>query len=219
MEITSHISLVGGAGVSAPSDGAVYLVRDGNQGALIDAGTGRGTSRIMDNIRTQGLQPGEIAYLFLTHCHYDHSGGAPALRELTGCALVAHALDATFLEEGNNDVTAASWYGTFMEPYGVDIKVTGKGQSFDLGSLSLEVHHTPGHSPGSTVITVESDNKLVLFGQDIHGPLNDLFLSNRNDYVRSLEYILSLGADILCEGHFGIYHGKDEVRDFIESYL
>ena len=101
----------------------------------------------------------------------------------------------------------------------MDIKVTGKGQSFDLGSLSLELHHTPGHSPGSTVITVESDNKLVLFGQDIHGPLNDLFHSNREDYIESLEYILSLEADILCEGHFGIYHGKDKVRDFIESYL
>jgi hypothetical protein len=41
----------------------------------------------------------------------------------------------------------------------------------------------------------------------------------REDYVKSLEFMLSLEADILCEGHFGVYIGKDRVRDFIESFL
>ena len=36
------------------------------------------------------------------------------------------------------------------------------------------------------------------------------------DYEKSLEFMLSLGADILCEGHFGVYVGKDRVREFIE---
>jgi glyoxylase-like metal-dependent hydrolase (beta-lactamase superfamily II) len=66
---------------------------------------------------------------------------------------------------------------------------------------------------------VVSDGLLVLFGQDVHGPLNDALRSVREDYVRSLEFMLSLDADILCEGHFGVFHGKESVRDFIESFL
>jgi hypothetical protein len=31
--------------------------------------------------------------------------------------------------------------------------------------------------------------------------------------------MLDLDADILCEGHFGIYRGKDNVKEFIGSFL
>ncbi|HPA71942.1 MAG TPA: MBL fold metallo-hydrolase, partial [Spirochaetota bacterium] len=101
----------------------------------------------------------------------------------------------------------------------VDEKVEGPRADFSVGALSLTMHHAPGHSPGSSVITVVSGGLLVLFGQDVHGPLNDALRSVREDYERSLEYLMSLDADILCEGHFGVIRGKDEVRDFIESFL
>jgi hypothetical protein len=35
----------------------------------------------------------------------------------------------------------------------------------------------------------------------------------------SLKFLLSLGADILCEGYYGVFSGKEEVADFIESFL
>ena len=40
-----------------------------------------------------------------------------------------------------------------------------------------------------------------------------------DDYKRSLKFMIALEADILCEGHFGIYRGNQEVGRFIESYL
>jgi glyoxylase-like metal-dependent hydrolase (beta-lactamase superfamily II) len=132
---------------------------------------------------------------------------------------VAHELDAVFLEEGNSNVTAARWYGTHMEPVKIDIKVEGARQDFTLGALEIAFLHAPGHSPGSSVLTVRSDGRLVLFGQDVHGPLNDVLRSSRSDYIRSLEFLISLDADILCEGHFGVFQGKDTVRRFIESFL
>ncbi len=219
MSITPHIYQVGGSAESHPADAAAYLVRDGREAALIDAGTGRGFERMVKNIRETGTDLSSIKYLFLTHCHYDHTGGAQAVRDATGCRIVAHALDAEFLEAGDSEVTAASWYGAWMEPLAVDEKVEGPHADFSVGSLTLTIHHTPGHSPGSSVITVVSGGLLVLFGQDVHGPLNDALRSVREDYERSLEYLMSLDADILCEGHFGVIRGKDEVRDFIESFL
>jgi glyoxylase-like metal-dependent hydrolase (beta-lactamase superfamily II) len=61
----------------------------------------------------------------LTHCHFDHTGGAERLRKDLGSKIVAHALDAVYLESGDSEVTAASWYGSRMNPLPVDIKLTG----------------------------------------------------------------------------------------------
>ncbi len=65
----------------------------------------------------------------------------------------------------------------------------------------------------------ESDGLKNLFGQDVHGPLDASLLSDREDYRRSLRLLLSLEADVLCEGHYGVIRGKEEVADFIESFL
>jgi glyoxylase-like metal-dependent hydrolase (beta-lactamase superfamily II) len=219
MKITSNVFLVGGPNKSAPADAAIYLIRSGSEAALVDAGTGGGTARVMKNIASEGADPRCVRYLFITHCHYDHTGGANAVRELSGCKIVAHELDAEFLESGDSEVTAASWYGAWMDPVKVDIKVSGTEKEFTIGSHVVKFYHAPGHSPGSAVLTMESDGKRVLFGQDVHGPLNDGLRSVREDYVKSLEFMLSLEADILCEGHFGVYAGREKVRDFIESFL
>jgi glyoxylase-like metal-dependent hydrolase (beta-lactamase superfamily II) len=219
VKITSNIFLVGGSNKSDSADAAIYLIRSGSEAALVDAGTGGGTDRVLKNIQGAGIEPRAVKYLFLTHCHYDHTGGAAAIKSATGCKIVAHDLDAAFLEAGDSEVTAASWYGSWMEPLKVDIKVAGREKFFTVGELEVAFYHAPGHSPGSAVLTTVSDGRLVLFGQDVHGPLNDSLRSVRSDYEKSLEFMLSLDADILCEGHFGVYVGKEKVRDFIESFL
>ena len=219
MKITSHIYQVGGSGLSNSSDAAVYLITSAGRSALVDSGTGKGTSRIADNIKSEGIDLSSVEYLFLTHCHYDHTGGANKIRDLTGCRIVMHQLDARYIVNGDSEVTAASWYGAIMAPVKVDTVVTGKNMSFTVGDLEISFYHTPGHSPGSSVLTAVSDGRLVLFGQDVHGPLDSALLSSRSDYMASLEFMLSLNADILCEGHYGVITGKDKVKAFIRSYL
>jgi hypothetical protein len=59
----------------------------------------------------------------------------------------------------------------------------------------------------------------VLFGQDVHGPLHPSLLSDRSQYSDSLKFLLSLESDILCEGHFGVYKGRENVQNFIRQYL
>jgi glyoxylase-like metal-dependent hydrolase (beta-lactamase superfamily II) len=219
MKITRHVYLVGGSSESHASDAAIYLVKGDGEAALIDAGTGKGHARVLKNIEEAGVGLGEVTRLFITHCHYDHTGGAELMRQATGCRIVSHALDADFLQMGDSRVTAASWYGEKMEPTRVDLRVEGGEERFSVGGMELAFYHAPGHSPGSAVLTLVSDGLLVLFGQDVHGPLNDVLLSSRGDYVRSLEFLLSLEADVLCEGHFGVFAGKEKVREFIESFL
>ena len=217
--ITREIFQVGGQGLTTPEDAAIYLVNFDGHAALVDAGAGRGQRRLLDHLATLGVRPEHIEYLLLTHCHYDHTGGARDLREKLGCPVVAHELDADFLERGDNEVTAASWYGAKLYPCPVDRRLRGAQETLPLGARSITALHIPGHSPGSVAYLTESESQTVLFGQDVHGPLDLRLRSNRTDYRASLERLLALEADVLCEGHYGIFRGKSAVAEFIRSFL
>jgi len=217
-KITPEIFIVGGENTHS-HDAAVYLISSAGVSALIDAGTGKCNNMIIENIKKCGISPGSLKYIFLTHCHYDHTGGAEELKKLTGAEIIAHELDAIYLEKGDSEVTAAAWYGEKQKVIKIDRKISGERAMFELGSMEITVLHAPGHTPGSIVLTVNSDGKKILFGQDVHGPLHPALRSDRENYIRSLKLMLNLEADILCEGHYGVISGKDKVRDFIQSFI
>lgn len=219
MTITSEIWQVGGDGYTSAQDAAIYLVCFDNCAALVDAGCGGQIDRLAANIRACGVAPEKIEYLLLTHCHFDHIGGAEEVRDRFDCAIVVHEKDAVAMETGNSLLTAANWYGKRQRRVNVDVKLSGSRSQITLGSRPVTAIHTPGHTPGSVVYLVESDRMRVLFGQDVHGPLHDDFGSDQEDYRQSLLNMAELGADILCEGHFGIFRGADKVREFIRSFL
>ena len=102
MKIMDNLWQVGGAEFTTVEDAAAYLVRFGETAVLIDAGCGSDHDMLVMNI-SEVLPPDvEIEYLFLTHCHYDHSGGAAKVRDQYGCKIVAHALDTPYLENGDS---------------------------------------------------------------------------------------------------------------------
>ncbi len=219
MKITSEIFQVGGEGFTSIQDAAIFLINIGGHAVLVDSGCGFQENQLMANIKSLGISPKEIKLLLLTHCHFDHTGGAESLRGKLKCKVMAHELDAQFIELGDNEVTAAKWYDASMKPTRVDRKLKGARETIAVGSCEIQAFHIPGHSPGSVAYLLESDEQKVLFGQDIHGPLHPSLLSNRDDYINSLTFLISLEADILCEGHFGVIKGRKEVEAFIKSYL
>jgi ABC-type dipeptide/oligopeptide/nickel transport system ATPase component len=129
-----------------------------------------------------------------------------------------HKLDAPPLETGDPILTAANWYQTNFPPMPVDVKFNLTEEVLIFGEQKIVCLHTPGHTPGSICIYLDKDGKRILFGQDLHGPLLEEFGSNLEDYGRSTQKLLDLDADILCEGHFGIYKTKKDVREYIRSY-
>lgn len=218
IRIRNNLWQVGGNGLTDPSDAAIYLLSFGDKAALIDAGSGRGQAQLIKNI-AEHLEPNvQLEYLLLTHCHFDHTGGAEAVRDEYGCRIVAHELDAVYLESGDNRVTGASWYGATHEPFTIDTKLQGHETNLAIGSGAIKAISSPGHSPGSVVYTTDIDSELILFGQDIHGPIHSELLSDEKQYLDSLGRLLDLNADVLLEGHFGVIETKQEVREFIEYW-
>jgi len=219
MEIAPGVYQIGGNGFTGMQDAAVYLITSGGQAAIVDAGCGHSGKRLLENIAACDVPKEQVVYLLLTHCHFDHTGGGKFLRDTLSCKSVAHELDAVFIEAGDNDVSAATWYGDTLSPFPIDMQLTGDRAKIPLGDAVIEAIHIPGHSPGSVAYLFESGGQLVLFGQDVHGPLHPSLRSVRADYERSLQKLIDLKADILCEGHYGVLRGKDSVSEFIHSFL
>ncbi len=219
MKITDEIFQVGGGYLSSGEDAAIYLIYSDGHAALVDAGCGNATETVFSNIRSCGIDPKAIEYLLITHCHFDHTGGVKKIKQATNCQIVAHKEDAPFLEKGDQRVTAARWYGATLDPFLVDRKLSLPQEEISLGNLAIEAIHIPGHSPGSVAYLTMSQGLKVLFGQDVHGPLDPALLSNQEDYIHSLNRLLLLGADILCEGHYGIIRGKKDVARYISSFI
>jgi len=220
MKITNEVFQVGGSEFTSEEDAAIYAIYFNGHASIIDSGCGEYQDRLFQNIKDCGIHLNEIEYLLLTHCHYDHTGGAASFKKkVTNCKIVAHESDAQFLEKGDNIVTAATWYGSILQPFQVDLKLTHPKEIIPLGQKEIYAFHIPGHSPGSVVYLIESEGQKILFGQDVHGPIDSQLLSDRSQYQKSLRLLLSLEADILCEGHFGIFEGKNNVRDFIGAFI
>lgn len=215
--ITPEVYQVGGAGLTHANDAAIYLVAVSGGAALIDAGCGRGSDLLLLNLEAAGVAPDEIDFLLLTHCHYDHTGGAAALRRRFGWRVALHTDEVAYLSKGDNDVSAAAWYGDELTPCPVDLPLVD-GQELRIGERALRAIHIPGHSPGSLAYLVESAGQRVVFAQDVHGPLHPSLLSNRADYQASLGKLAALEADILCEGHYGVFVGRREVAQFIARF-
>ena len=217
-EISKNIYLVGSSEITDPRDCAVYLI-DLGELILVDAGAGPSASQIVRNIERVGQDPSKLSTVIITHCHVDHSGGAGLFQKRFGTQLVMHEQDAKAVEEGDIRMTAAQWYNLDFEPTPVDVRLSGEEQTLFFGSHSIVCLHTPGHTPGSISLYLDLGGKRFLFGQDIHGPFHPDFGSDLVAWRRSMQRLLALEADVLFEGHFGVYEPKEQVSAYIERYL
>ncbi|MBP1729619.1 MAG: zn-dependent hydrolase including glyoxylase [Deltaproteobacteria bacterium] len=212
------VYVVASSEITDPRDCTVYLI-DLGELVLIDAGAGPSASQIKRNIELLGLDPGKLSSVVLTHCHIDHCGGAQFFVNEFGARLIMHEADAAPVERGDGKMTAASWYGLRSDPVLIDVKITGEEETISFSGQALVCLHTPGHTPGSLSVYMDRAGKRVLFGQDIHGPFHPDFGSDIALWRKSMHHLLQLQADVLCEGHFGVYEPKERVRAYIEHYL
>ena len=212
-EIIKNIYYVGDSGCS------VYLVDTKSEEGLVLIDCGMSVE-IIKKISKFGLNPRDIKHCILTHFHIDHTAACSDLKNLNKQVdFYAHDLDATAIEEkGHDSKTAASWYGVEYKPVKLERRLRGDLEKIQIGQIEFQCIHTPGHTPGSISVLIVVESTKILFGQDIHGPFYNSFGSNLVDYQKSMQKLLDLKADILCEGHYGVIKPASEVALFIQRH-
>lgn len=198
----------------------VYLIDSKSKDGLILIDCGMNLDLIKD-IQELELDPKEIKHCIITHFHIDHIGACSDLKFFNeNVKFYAHELDSKPIEErGHDSQTAASWYGVKYTPIKLDKKFSKDIENLKFGKYEFQCIHTPGHTPGSISVLLKAEGKKILFGQDIHGPFMRSFGSNLEDYQNSMQKLLELEADILCEGHFGIIQPIKRVKEYILKYM
>ena len=169
-----------------------YILEDEGEkrAAVIDPGDE--AERILSVLREMDSQ---VDYILLTHGHYDHTTAVPQLHKaLPQAGIYIHRADAD--GAGNTLFPLAGQVEGLL--------FYGEGDTLPLGSLTIEVMHTPGHSPGS--VTLKAGD--VLFTGDT------LFAGDcgRTDLPGgSYEEILaSLGRLGRLEGNFHVCPGHEQ---------
>ncbi len=126
-------------------DNNVWVVGDDTECVVIDAP--HDVDAILAVVGSRTLKA-----IVCTHAHDDHVRVAPALREATGAPILLHPDDQPVWELTHPD---ALW--------DVDL---ADGQTIEVGGITLEVLHTPGHAPGA-VCLYAADHGCVFTGDTL----------------------------------------------------
>lgn len=224
MKLTDNIYLVGSGfiGLSNELDGHIYLIDAGTELALIDCGAGVDTEAIVENIKSDGLDPGKLSKLLLTHAHPDHAGGARWFKDNYGMKVYISSREQKLLAEGSASelgLEMALKSGGYFEGYRFkhcQAEGLNDGQSIKLGDLSLKHILTPGHSPGSACYLLDTGKRQDLFSGDtvmmngMVGLLNCPGFS-MDAYRKTARILKGLKPDGLFPGHMMfIINGGDK---------
>ena len=140
-----------------PQMDAAHVVVAGSRAAIVDTGPNTAVPLILAALAELGIERDAVEYLFLTHVHLDHAGGAGALmRELPRATAVVHPrgaphmIDPTRLIAGTRavygDELYSRLYGEILPIARERLVIAQDGQRFDLGDRNFECVHTPGHA-------------------------------------------------------------------------
>lgn len=153
---------------------ASHLIVDSGRAAFVDTGTNFSVPTLQAAVRAQGLAAEDVEYIFLTHVHLDHAGGAGLLAQVFAHAEVVvhprgagHLIDPAKLIAGTRavygDAAFERMYGDIQPIPKERLGVVQDGDSRQLGRRRFEFLHTPGHALHHVCI-VEREAGIVFSG-------------------------------------------------------
>lgn len=93
-----------------------------------------------------------VKYILLTHGHFDHLGGVDQIKQLTGAKVLIHENDADCLLDPRRNLSVLAGMSMVLEPADGFLK---ENETIALGTISIRVIHTPGHSKGGVCLLAE----------------------------------------------------------------
>ncbi len=183
---------------------------------LVDAGNRFSLGLISAGLRVLGTSLEDVGLIVITHHHPDHTGGLAKLVEATSAKVAAHRLEAGFLtgEEPTPNPFHHSLLATVTQPFlrlmythPVEVHyLLDGGAVLPLGE-NVSIVHTPGHSPGSICLYLESV-KVLIVGDALQYRFRRLsppawwVTGDYHQAVQSLKKLMAYDFRIICFSHF-----------------
>jgi glyoxylase-like metal-dependent hydrolase (beta-lactamase superfamily II) len=179
-----------------------YVCHDEGEAVIVDAScaTDEERRKMVAVVEEYDL---EVRHLLLTHAHVDHIFGCRFFEDHFGMQFKAHEAARPFIERAEEQAQA---FGVEVDPPSMPTTVLGEGDTISFGGVTLDILHTPGHSPDSiSFVHRPSDQALtgdVLFQNSI-GRTQGLPETSRSQLMDAItEKLLPLGDDVtIYPGH------------------
>jgi len=211
-EIQQGIYLLKGEGKGSHN----YLIRAAYRNVLIDSGLDQNFLCLQEQLISLGLKIRDIDLVINTHEHLDHIGSNRYFQESSFIA--AHRFAATKITLEDHYVTLYHSGDRNEVPLRIHLWLENRSL-FDLGSHTLEVIHTPGHTSGSICI-YEFKTKALFSGDTVFagGTLSYIAESGSvGDYVNSIMRLEARKISKIFPGHGGIC--RDPEQDLSQAIV
>jgi glyoxylase-like metal-dependent hydrolase (beta-lactamase superfamily II) len=186
----------------------VLADRPGTDAVIVDPGQ-RAMGQLRRILDENRLTP---AAVLLTHGHIDHIWSAQKVSDTFGCPTYIHPEDRFMLTDpiyGFGPRVAQLVAGAFFREPKQVVELDRDGDKLDLGSVTVNVDHTPGHTRGSVCFRVPSskDDKEIVFTGDTLFERSvgrtDLFGGSGRDLITSIVGKLLVLEDetVVLPGH------------------
>ena len=171
---------------------ASHLIMRGGRAAFVDTGTSHSVPLLLKALAAKKLEPADVDYVFLTHVHLDHAGGAgelmkhlPKAKALVHPRGAMHMADPAKLIAGTKavygDVEFARLYGEIPPIPAKRIVEVQDNARFKLNGSEFLCIHTPGHALHHYCI-VDAESHSVFTG-DSFGISYRAFDTNQGAFI------------------------------------
>lgn len=158
-ELIKSLSLENGI----PASISTFLVESDGIRILFDTGMGAPDSRLMDGLRSLGVSPADIQYIYLTHFHGDHIGGMMRNDSVVFPNAKVYASKAEYDGWMKMPADKKEQVVKTMNAYKDRLHLFAFGDTLPGKVVAREaIGHTPGH-------TVYQAGKLLVIGDLMHG--------------------------------------------------